>query len=320
MSKVGMRHVLNAVVIIAIGVCGNACTASSLKESDEGLVHTSQPHRMDTSPPEYDKAPATIHFACPANSQLEFESLAADFHDQNPAVQVEILTVEDILAGNYTDVLPHLLMSADVVYYLVDLEAVPKGWVRDLSPFIEQDPNFEPEDFFPGMLEAFEAQGGLWALPASAKLSLLFFDKQKFDEVGVPYPAFDWTDEDFLTAAKQLTKCRDGEVVQYGFVDAFSGVRYAFVLPLVGNWLDRNPPLDAPAVAEAVHWYTDLALRHEVMPDASLNQEAIDRANDLIAAESAAMSSLFAVETRILASLRCQVALSPARKLLCMGI
>lgn len=292
MYRTGVHSVLRAAVMIAVVLSGHACSVPSTTGRDEAQVGASERDGSDSLPRPYDEVSVTIRFACPASDQFEFESLAADFHAQNPATEIAVLAIEDILGGNHTDVLRRLLMAADVVYHRVDLEAAPRGWVRDLSPFFEHDATFEPEDFYPGMLEAFEAQGKTWALPGPAKLSLLFFDQRKFDEAGVPYPTLAWTKEDYLLAAKQLTERRGDEFTQFGLVDPLAGARHALVLPLMSGWLDGEPPLDAPLIAGAVQWYTDLALVHEVMPVSSLTEpNTVYDAQDLVFSRRAAMWS-----------------------------
>lgn len=250
---------------------GQAATATP-------LVPTITPHARDGE--------VTIRFACPDVRRADFESLAADFYAQNPSIRIEIVTVEELAGDDFENSIEKLVTGADTAYYLVDLDAVPQGLLRDLTPFIDADPTFAPEDFFSGMLEAFGAQGGIWALPSQATLNVLFFDKQMFDQAGVAYPALDWTQESFFTAAQQLTRREAGEITQYGFVGRVNDER---LLPLIGNILDNQPRLDAPVVADAVQWYTDLALRHEVMPKLLWGQESLDRNHDLITTGRAAM-------------------------------
>ena len=59
----------------------------------------------------------TIRFACSDWRQAEFESLAADFHAQNPSIRVEILTVEDIVAGDHENSIHRLVTAADTAFY-----------------------------------------------------------------------------------------------------------------------------------------------------------------------------------------------------------
>jgi ABC-type glycerol-3-phosphate transport system substrate-binding protein len=210
----------------------------------------------------------TIRFACQRHDVSEFESLAAEFHEQNPTVAVEVVAIEDIkdYLEDWQNRNLHLASAADTAYYYVDLSGALTGLLRDLAPFIEADADFAPDDFFPGMLEAFQALGGTWALPSQAQMRVLYFDKQKFDEAGIAYPTLTWTKDDFLAAARGLTRRQDGEITQYGFVDYPVGAEEALVLANLSNPLESNPPLTTPALVEAAQWYIDLARLYEVMP------------------------------------------------------
>ena len=61
-------------------------------------------------------------------------------------------------------------------------EAVAQGLIRDLTPFIEADPNFQADDYYPGTLDAFRWANGTWALPTMVNYYLFFYDKDKLLE------------------------------------------------------------------------------------------------------------------------------------------
>lgn len=235
--------------------------------------------------------PITVRFACQSSRLAEFESLASKFSAANPSIQIEILAIDDMAADDPTNLWLGLALESDTAYYLVSWDAVDQGLFRDLTPFIESDTTFEREDFFPGMFEAFQAQGRVWALPSQARLRFLYYDKELFDKAGVSYPTMEWTPEAFLAAAQQLTARQGLDAIQYGFVDTLGIGREAFVLTQAGDLTADQPPLDAPIVADAVRWYTDLALRYQVMPQSLMTQESNDRAADLIDSGRAAMWS-----------------------------
>jgi len=277
------------VLLVLVLTFNSACTSQGLVEIEESSPAHTPVYNIPSATT--DEPAVTIHFACPAQGQAEFERLAVDFHAQTPSIQIEIATVEEILTDNVEDITQKLASAADTAYFLVDLDAALQGLLRDLSPFIKADPTFEPEDFFPGMLEAFEAKGGTWALPSQAWISVLYYDRQMFDRAGVSYPTLNWTREDFLTAAQQLTLRQGQEVTQYGFVDYGADAADVFLHRLAGGPTGSLHPLDTPVLVDAVGWYTDLVLRYQVMPEFRWTQESFDLAYNLIAEAKAAMWS-----------------------------
>ena len=245
-------------------------SSGCMRQSPAG---TGAPAAGSPAAPTGDGSVVTITFACHEWQQSEFEQLAAEFHDQNPAIQVTVLSLDDIFGHkDYTD-LSRPAFAADTAYFMVNASMGSQWSARDLTPFIQADASFDPGDFFPGMLEAFHWNGATLALPSQAWLHVLFYDKQQFDAAGVAYPTMDWTQADFLAAAQQLTERRGDEVRRYGFVDSGGESQWVWVIRPASR--AGEPTLDAPA-ADAVRWYTDLALRYNVMPPSSIVDDAED--------------------------------------------
>lgn len=220
--------------------------------------------------------PVIIRFAVFDFEQGLYGELINSFEEENPDIEIKLVSIEEVLemdsltAEPPEDASRRLVSAADVSSQFHSSEAVADGFLLDLTPFMEADRNFDPADFQPQTLEAFQSAGGTWALPTDANYQLIFFNKDTFDEAGVDYPEAGWSWEDFLATAQALT-IRDGdEVTQWGFVEYSPGplVHLESRLGPLFN-LDTDPPtalLDDPAVAEMLRWYVDLYLTHEVSP------------------------------------------------------
>jgi multiple sugar transport system substrate-binding protein len=218
------------------------------------------------TPPPVEDPSVTITFACYEGALGEFEKLADEFHRLNPDIKVQLVSISDWPE----DAAEKLAAAADTTSSYQYPQS--RGVLRDLQPFIEADRTFDLDDFYPGMLEAYRGDGGQWAVPAAAYLQLIQYDKVFFDEAGVDYPQPGWTWDDFLDKAKQLT-VRDGDqVIRYGCVDPEGQTTsLAVILSQAGSLVDETtdpptPRLDRPEVAQAVQWYADLILEHDVMP------------------------------------------------------
>ena len=110
-----------------------------------------------------------------------------------------------------------------------------------------------------------------YAFPYALVTTCLFYNMDMFDEAGLTYPNSDWTWNDFLKAAKALTKDtnKDGTIDQWGYF--FYG-RYAHVESWVyandGYLIDRASMRfepDANGMA-ALKFLTDLVLVEKVAP------------------------------------------------------
>ncbi len=223
-----------------------------------------------------DEERITVRFALLDIQQGLYGDLVDGFEEENPDVEIKFVSVEEILeleslaSEPPDDATLRLVSAADVSSFFYSEEAVRDEMLLDLTPFMEADPNFDPGDFHPQVLENFQAGGSTWALPTAANYRLLFLNKDAFDQAGVDYPQAGWSWDDFLATAEALTLREGDETLQWGFVEASANpslMVQSRTDPLFN--LDTDPPeaaLDTPEVAEALRWYTDLFLSHEVSP------------------------------------------------------
>jgi multiple sugar transport system substrate-binding protein len=230
------------------------------------------------TPPPAEGPGVTITFACYDWEFGDFEKMVEEFQELNPDIKVQLVSIQEALGIELGDDWPEdssakLAAAADTMganyFQNQDLQA---GLLHDLWPFIEADRTFDQDDFYPGTLEAYRSDSGLWAIPVNASLQLIQYNKDIFDEAGVDYPQPDWTWDDFLDKAKQLTLRTGDEVARYGFVDVSGNTLALGAIISQVEWLVDEavdppmPHLDRAEVAEAVQWYADLVLEYGVMP------------------------------------------------------
>src|SRR5579859_4537264 len=133
----------------------------------------------------------------------------------------------------------------------------------NLKPYVDKDPAIRLEDFFPGAVEHYTLQGALAAIPSDiSPIAVVYYNKNKFDEAGLPYPRNDWTYLQFLKDAQALTlKNAKGEIAQYGFADEWpiwEAWVYAFGGRLVDN--EKAPTrcvLDSPQAVSGIQFRSD---------------------------------------------------------------
>lgn len=140
----------------------------------------------------------------------------------------------------------------------------------DLIPFIENDPVFKLEEFFPEVVDRYTIDGKLYAIPRdTAPMACVYYNKKLFDEAGVAYPTDDWDWNDLLDKAKALTKVdKNGKVIQYGF---YSDMWPNFVLSNGGKVVNnvKKPTrclLDRPKSIEGLKFLVDMTHKHKVSP------------------------------------------------------
>jgi multiple sugar transport system substrate-binding protein len=263
-------------VILIVSLLLAACSQAEELPTSTPVPATSVPATPVPATPEAEDEPITILFVVSDFEQPLYESLIESFEEANPDIHVQLVSMNevlelDLLGGDFPDDgWQRLVSSADVINLRAGPETVKQGLVRDLTPLIQADPNFQRDDFYPGALERNQWDGGTWSLPTKVMFDLIFYDKDAFDKAGVSYPEPGWSWDDFLAKAKALTVREGGQVTQWGFVEP-ANRHLAFIEGRVGPLIDQStdpptPRFDQPEVVEAVQWYVDLYLKEEVVP------------------------------------------------------
>lgn len=129
-----------------------------------------------------------------------------------------------------------------------------------LLPLDEQmlsDAGIDTSEFESSIIEGLQVNGTQLGIPYDFGPLVLFYNATAFDEAGVEHPTLDWTIDDFLAAAEQLTG--DG---QYGFAlhpTIDSVIPWSLSMNGVQP-VDESGAVDVtqPGFVEAAEWYVDL--------------------------------------------------------------
>lgn len=156
--------------------------------------------------------------------------LAIDAYEAlNPNIQVQLVNYDGFGmpansnndAETYQEDLLTYFQSADIL--LVDdnltSEATRTGYVLDLSPLVQSDPNYDQSQYHATTIDAFKWDFGQWALPISSTFVTMNYSTEAFDSAGLSYPDENWTLDDLIFAARTLTQFNaDGTVAIPGLV------------------------------------------------------------------------------------------------------
>jgi ABC-type glycerol-3-phosphate transport system substrate-binding protein len=168
----------------------------------------------------------------------------------------------------FFEALPEYATSNDVLYFdwwMQGVEATRSGYLLDMTPLINADVDFDPSDFYPAAYNAYQWDGGFWAMPITMHTSFLSYNPEAFDQAGLPYPDENWDFNQYAAAIRALTpRNEQGQAIGY----AFNGSGTALLRAFYGaNFADANgvPTLTDPAlVALYGEW---AALSEEIKVD-----------------------------------------------------
>lgn len=231
---------------------------------------------------------ATVSFMVSGDAAefAAYQGLVDAFKSANPDVEIDLAHIPSAsdyrtrLAANYAAGTP-----PDVA--LLNYRRVPAfaaaGQLEPLGPYLEASRIVHPADFYPITLQAFTWDGDLVCVPQNISSLVVYYNRDLFTAAGVPEPVADWTWDDFLSAAKGLTRDLDGDgsIDQYGLGVEASLFRLApFVWQNGGRIVDDDAyPTQLgltrfPSLV-ALQWFVDLQTIHGVVPD-RLAEESLD--------------------------------------------
>ncbi|MCI3921010.1 extracellular solute-binding protein [Paenibacillus sp. TRM 82003] len=160
-------------------------------------------------------------------------------------------------------------------------EWMAAGRLSDLTDLIRRDV-VDLDDYYPCVRQAIaDDEGRVGALPVMAETLGVYYNKEHFDEAGLPYPADGWSWNEFVAAAERLTR-RDahGNVTRYGVFTSFGYMIY--IEPLAwnngGSFLGEDGRtldgyLNAPETIGAFRQYLDVIDRG-LSPRLGVGQES----------------------------------------------
>lgn len=199
------------------------------------------------------------------------------FERHHPGIKINIIPD----SGDRPEERLAVMVSAGVSPDLVRLWGVPEvakaGLIQDLTQRFETLPSSVREDFWPLLINGtLSWDGKLYALPLGTAVSTFFYNKNLFNEAGVPAPSPEWSWEvEGTRELQRLTRDRDGDGSPevYGLVriDGGSGREiFPFFYAAGGGPLfsaDGTRFLgNSDAVRDALQFVYDLARVHQVMP------------------------------------------------------
>jgi multiple sugar transport system substrate-binding protein len=142
---------------------------------------------------------------------------------------------------------------------------IRQGTLLSLNPFIEREPDVKVDDFWPAIMGAYTWKNETFAFPYDLSTMLLMYNKKMFDEASVPYPATEWTWEQFLDACTKMTKAGQWGFLLPGFdwtIDAWLSTNKARFISEDG----LKCLLDSAEAIETVQFLADLRNKSHVSP------------------------------------------------------
>lgn len=211
-----------------------------------------------------------------ADEDAVMKKLIAAFEEANPNIKVKYNHIPDDYSNKMNTVLasgaaPDVFLCSDGDFG----KWVTAGLIMNIQDKVENS-GIDLDDMWDSALGRYKydgkllGQGDLYALPKDIGPTVLYYNKELFDEAGVEYPSAEtpMTFDEFLEMCQKLTKKDEsGKIVQYGTGPVWWE---GFLWSNGGDFLNETKTefiMNEPDAVEAMQYSADLINKYQVSPD-----------------------------------------------------
>ncbi|MGH2351651.1 MAG: extracellular solute-binding protein [Chloroflexota bacterium] len=193
-------------------------------------------------------------------------NITVNFVDAQPNV-AEKLTV--LAAGG---VLPDASWFGVVADGSAGREQATRGIFKPLDDLAKKDTKFDIKPYFKSMMDAFNVNGKLYALPTHAHYGthVLYYNRNLTQAAGITIPDDgNWTQDEFIQAAQKLTK-RDEDQWGYWASWGFSEFGVFWLRQFGAEFLDEQGKkllMDSAEARAAFQFVYDTQVKYQVIDD-----------------------------------------------------
>lgn len=220
-----------------------------------------------TSQPAAQQATLTFAFPDDAASTRSAADLIKAYTAEHPGIQIRTMPLP---SKNYPQLLQASLGAGAIdLFVATDGQApalINRNAVSDLRSLLASGTNLKASDFQPVALAVLQRGDALFGLPTDVTPQVMFYNEALFAERAEPFPAPEWTWDDWLAKARQLTIRSGDEVKIYGTA---LGTWANMVWGNGGELVSpdgKQTMLDQAAAAEGVQFAADMINVHKVAP------------------------------------------------------
>jgi multiple sugar transport system substrate-binding protein len=258
------------------GVVLTGCGKDVKKESEE--TASLDKNKAGTTPHEEVKGEITFS-AWGSDAEIETDKeVVKAFIEEYPNVTVDFEPIND----DYQTKIETMMLAGEAPDVIYGHPKYFQKWASqdlllDLTDYYNNTPDlFDEDTYATNLYDAFTYEGKNISTINGADTFLMFYNKDLFDEAGVPYPTSEWTWDDFLNACEKLTidKDGDGEIDQYAITPGTSqGAIETWMAAFGGELYDdvNNPTkvlVKSEENKEALQMWYDVIFKHGYSPDA----------------------------------------------------
>lgn len=282
-TRTTLKWLSRLLVLVLLSGCAQATPAPTLPAASSTAT-SAQP--APTSAPQPTQTPAkrepvVLNFVRPGlgeDAMKETEAQMKPFYEKNPSIKLETLIIapKDVGPKLQTSVAGGAPPDIAMVPAGDFLRFSRSGQLLDLTPLAEKEGFDWKGYFYPAIRDPYVVNGKLYGAGDGMVPGALAYNKNMFDEAGLPYPNENWTWDDMLAAAQKLTKDKDGDgkIDQWGFAATTWDYR-PWIWMSGADLFNKDFSeilITDPKVVEVFQWLADLRFKYKVSPPQEVRQ------------------------------------------------
>lgn len=238
------------------------------------------------------KGDITFYFFGDKQEEGAYNTLVAAYNKKYPDVKVTPVVLPDgadYLKKLTTDFAAGSPPDIFLINYREYVAYAKRGVIEPVGPYLDKSSVLKASDIYDVSLKGFTREGVLQCQAQNLSSLAVYYNKDLFKKANVALPTADWTWDDFVAAAKALTKdTGDAKTKQYG---AGLQVQFYRTMPFIwsngGEIVDNQDKptkllIDSPEAKAALQWIADLQVKHKVTPN-EIDEKAQSSQNRFLA-------------------------------------
>lgn len=229
-------------VVLAAGLL-SACAGGAAPQSSSAVAPPATPSSAAAT-----SARITFLVSEDPEGLRAYQDLIQAFGRTRPDITVELANVPD--SGDFIKRLAADFAAGTAPdVFLINYRRLAQFALRDavasLDTRLDTSSSLRREDFYPAALTAFHIAGHQYCLPQNLSSLQVYVNRDLFERAGLAVPRDGWTWDEFVGAARALTRDLDGDgkIDQYGLGVAPQLLRLAPFVWAAGGDIVDNPEL-----------------------------------------------------------------------------
>ncbi len=277
-----MKKILTGLLILTLVLAAfTGCGGQASEPATGGDVGTGGNSDSQSSDQSSQADPVEITYmtfsAAPDHIE-DLEQMISAFEVQNPDIKVnyETYAFDDYFTKLQTLIASKTAPDTFELNYETFVTYASKGALYDMDPLMQADTSFDSSVINQTALDAFKNEGKQYGMVESFSNTVLFYNKNLFDQANLDYPDASWTWDDELAAAQKITNADEGI---YGTYSPIQFWEFYKTIEQNGGHIFNDDKtevvIDSPQNVETLQWMIDKIEKYHVTPsDAEMSGQS----------------------------------------------